>query len=93
MNKRILFILLLIAAFVLPANAVLKEDSLANSLAVLRHELISYHVQQNKLLSNSKAMSQEVFETMRNIMGKQPECHHAVFAADRQYLRADLRLS
>ncbi|WP_288152096.1 mechanosensitive ion channel domain-containing protein [uncultured Prevotella sp.] len=68
MNKRILFILLLIAAFVLPANAVLKEDSLANSLAVLRHELISYHVQQNKLLSNSKAMSQEVFETMRNIM-------------------------
>lgn len=77
MNKRILFILLLIAAFVLPANAVLKEDSLANSLAVLRHELISYHVQQNKLLSNSKAMSQEVFETMRNIMerrARMPSC-------------------
>ena len=68
MNKRILTILCLAFLFILPANAVLKEDSLANSLAVLRHELITYHYEQNKLLSSSKEMSREVFETMKNIM-------------------------
>ena len=68
MKKRLFIILSLALLFVLPANAVLKEDSLANSLAVLRHELITYHVQQNELLNSSKAMSQEVFETMKDIM-------------------------
>lgn len=57
MNKRILIILCLAFLFVIPANAVLKEDSLANSLAVLRHELITTHYEQNELLNSSKAMS------------------------------------
>lgn len=68
MNKRILIILCLAFLFVIPANAVLKEDSLANSLAVLRHELITTHYEQNELLNSSKAMSREVFETMKDIM-------------------------
>lgn len=68
MNKKFLAILFISFLFILPANAVLKEDSLANSLAVLRHELITYHYEQNKLLSSSKEMSREVFETMKNIM-------------------------
>ncbi len=68
MNKRLFTILLLAVLTVLPARAVLKEDSLVNSLAVLRHELISYHSRQNEQMGNSKQMSQEVFETMRDIM-------------------------
>lgn len=68
MNKRIIFIFTLMLLMVLPANAVLKEDSLANSLAVLRHELITYHVQQNELLNSSREMSAEVFKTMKDIM-------------------------
>lgn len=68
MEKKSAIIFLLLLLTVLPANAVLKEDSLSNSLAVLRHELIRYHVRQNELLNNSKEMSQDVFETMKDIM-------------------------
>ena len=67
-KKTVLLIFSLIILSVLPANAVLKEDSLQNSLAVLRHELITYHVQQNEMLMRSREMSKEVFETMKNIM-------------------------
>lgn len=52
-KKTVLLIFSLIMLSVLPANAVLKEDSLQNSLAVLRHELITYHVQQNEMLMRS----------------------------------------
>lgn len=68
MKLKIFFLFALALVFTLPANAVLKEDSLANSLAVLRHELITYHVEQNDLMTSSHRMGKEVFATMKDIM-------------------------
>lgn len=68
MNKKFFLLLLLLITFLLPSKAVLKEDSLNNSLSVLRHELITYHYEQDEMLKNSKRMGEEVFSTMRDIM-------------------------
>lgn len=50
MNKKFFLLLLLLITFLLPSKAVLKEDSLNNSLSVLRHELITYHYEQDEML-------------------------------------------
>lgn len=68
MNKKFFLLLLLLITFLLPSKAVLKEDSLNNSLSVLRHELITYHYEQDEMLKNSKRMGEEVFSTLRDIM-------------------------
>ena len=48
MRKKLFFITILLFILTLPANAVLQEDSLKNSLQVLRHELIAQHLETNK---------------------------------------------
>ena len=53
---------------VLPAKAVLIEDSLANSLAVLRHELVTYHREQDQMLANSSKLGEMVMLQLRDIM-------------------------
>ena len=43
MFRRLAIIILLLIGFIIPSHAVLKEKDLENSLAVLRHELTTYH--------------------------------------------------
>lgn len=69
-NRPLRWLLLLAAMLlaVLPSGAVLKEDSLNNSLSVLRNELITYHNEQDQMLQSSKQMSESVFASLRDIM-------------------------
>ncbi|GAB6982641.1 mechanosensitive ion channel family protein [Prevotella dentasini] len=67
MNKRIYFILLLGVFVFLPAHAVLQEDSLKNSLQVLRHELITRHYEQTEQLTRSKIINKQVMGQLKEI--------------------------
>lgn len=62
--------LVFMAYFVLPAGAVLKEKDLGNSLAVLRHELTTYHREQQDQLLGSKEQNERIMHTLRDIMQK-----------------------
>lgn len=67
MNKRIFLINLLLMFFILPAAAVLQEDSLQNSLAVLRHELITRHYEQTEQLNRAKLINERVMQQLHEI--------------------------
>ena len=67
MYKKIFFITILLFIVTLPASAVLQEDSLKNSLSVLRHELIAQHLEQTKQLNNSKFISEQVMNQLKEI--------------------------
>ena len=54
----------------LPANAVLQEDSLKNSLQVLRHELIAQHLEQTKQLNKSRFITEQVTNQLKEIGDK-----------------------
>ena len=60
MRKKLFFITILLFILTLPANAVLQEDSLKNSLQVLRHELIAQHLEQTKQLNKSRFITEQV---------------------------------
>ena len=68
MKTRIILILTLIVTAVLPAKAVLKEADLDNSLAVLRHELTTYHREQQDRMMGSKRYTDYVKTLLRDIM-------------------------
>lgn len=68
MMKRILLISLLAVVCLLPTHAVLKEKDLASSLAVLRHELTTYHREQQDRLYGSKLHSDQALARLRDIM-------------------------
>ncbi|MBF1435583.1 MAG: mechanosensitive ion channel family protein [Prevotella micans] len=67
MNKRIFLLNLLLMFFILPAAAVLQEDSLQNSLAVLRHELITRHYEQTEQLNRAKLINERVMQLLHEI--------------------------
>ena len=67
MNKRIFLLNLLLMFFILPAVAVLQEDSLQNSLAVLRHELITRHYEQTEQLNRAKLINERVMQQLHEI--------------------------
>ncbi len=64
---RFYIVIVFISFFALPSHAVLQEDSLKNSLAVLRHELISYHYQLNERLNETKLMNSRITEQIQGI--------------------------
>ena len=68
--KRLIRILALIAVVfaVMPAHAVLKEKDLNNSLAVLRHELTTYHREQQDRLLGSQQRNKMVISSLKDIM-------------------------
>ena len=68
MKTRILLILTFVVTFMLPARAVLKEADLDNSLAVLRHELTTYHREQQDRMMGSKQYATYVRTLLRDIM-------------------------
>lgn len=64
MIKRILFIVVLLAGYILPSNAVLKEDSLENTLSILRQELTKYHDEYAARQAQSKNSRQRVIASL-----------------------------
>ena len=60
--------ILLAIAYVLPTHAVLKEDSLSSSLAILRQELTKYHDEYSGQHEAMKQTGQRVFQTLMQTM-------------------------
>ena len=70
MHKKLFFIIILLFFLTLPAAAVLQEDSLKNSLSVLRHELIAQHLEQTKQLNKSRFITEQVTNQLKEIGDK-----------------------
>lgn len=69
MNKIQLYILLLLGLLtVTPASAVLKEDSLGNTLKILRSELTKYHNEYGERQQLMRKEEQRVFRTLMQTM-------------------------
>lgn len=68
--KRILLVFLLLIGIMLPVNAVLKEDSIGKTLAILRQELIKYHDEYTERQKVSTASATSVFTTLMDAMQK-----------------------
>ena len=60
--------LLLLLLFTIPSHAVMKEDSLANTLAILRNELTVYHNDYGARQTIMKQTSQRVFRQLMQTM-------------------------
>lgn len=70
MRKKLFFITILLFILTLPVSAVLQEDSLKNSLQVLRHELIAQHIEQTKQLNESRFITDQVTKQLKEIGDK-----------------------
>ena len=70
MRKKLFFITILLFILTLPTHAVLQEDSLKNSLQVLRSELIAQHVEQTKQLNKSRFITEQVTSQLKEIGDK-----------------------
>ena len=68
MKKRLYIIILLMVAFVLPSNAVLKEANLDTTLYMLRTELTNYHIDLEKQNQAAKAQQLAVIQELISIM-------------------------
>lgn len=68
MKKRLYIIILLMVAFVLPSNAVLKEANLDTTLYMLRTELTNYHIDWEKQNQAAKAQQLAVIQELISIV-------------------------
>lgn len=68
MKKRLYIIILLMVAFVLPSNAVLKEANLDTTLYMLRTELTNYHIDLEKQNQAAKAQQLAVIQELITIV-------------------------
>lgn len=68
MKKRLYIIILLMVAFVLPSNSVLKEANLDTTLYMLRTELTNYHIDLEKQNQAAKAQQLAVIQELISIV-------------------------
>lgn len=68
MKKRLYIIILLMVAFVLPSNAMLKEANLDTTLYMLRTELTNYHIDLEKQNQAAKAQQLAVIQELISIV-------------------------
>ncbi|HAH92178.1 MAG TPA: mechanosensitive ion channel protein [Prevotella sp.] len=68
MKKRLYIIILLMVAFVLPSNAVLKEANLDTTLYMLRTELTNHHIDLEKQNQTAKAQQLAVIQELISIV-------------------------
>lgn len=66
--KKLYIIILLMVAFVLPSNAVLKEANLDTTLYMLRTELTNYHIDLEKQNQTAKAQQLAVIQELISIV-------------------------
>ena len=86
MNNKKLLILALLIMMIMPAHAVLKEKDINSSLAVLRHELTTYHREQQDRLLGSKMRSEHVLNTLRDIMGRSSQNSLMLYSQKTDYV-------
>ena len=67
MRKKLFFITILLFILTLPTHAVLQEDSLKNSLQVLRSEPIAQHLELTKQLNKSRFITEQVTSQLKEI--------------------------
>ncbi len=67
MKKKLSIILILLAVFILPTHAVLKEANLDTTLYMLRTELSSYHIDLEKQNKMAKAQQQAIIKDLISI--------------------------
>ena len=70
MKTRFLIIISFFALFCVPANAVLKEKNLDQTLSILREELTTYHYEQERRMEFVKKESDEIRNQIISIMQK-----------------------
>ena len=70
MKKRLFILYLLTLLLAIPANAVLKEKDLNNTLSVLRNELTTYHQEQKRRQLLFKNSSDKVKKNLFSILSK-----------------------
>lgn len=68
MFKKLFFIGIWVMCFAMQAQAVLKEKDINSSLAVLRHELTTYHREQQDRLHGAKIQSEQALNRLKEIM-------------------------
>ena len=68
MKLKTIIIVVLTVLFVTPSKAVLKEDSLSNTLRILRNELNTYHDEYGEKQKMMKMAGQNVFKTLMETM-------------------------
>lgn len=80
----LLLALLLLNA--LPSKAVLQEDSLKNSLAVLRHELITSHYQLNEQTTRAKQLNSRVTQQLKDITQRSSQVSLMLYSQNSEYI-------
>ena len=86
MKIRLLLLVLVEVLCLVPARAVLKEKDLNSSLAVLRHELTTYHREQQDREFNSTMRSQRVTTTLRDIMQRSAQNSLMLYSQKNDYV-------
>ena len=86
MKIRLLLLVLVEVLCLVPAKAVLKEKDLNSSLAVLRHELTTYHREQQDREFNSTMRSQRVTTTLRDIMQRSAQNSLMLYSQKNDYV-------
>ena len=86
MKIRLLLLVLVEVLCLVPAKAVLKEKDLNSSLAVLRHELTTYHREQQDREFNSTARTQRVTSTLRDIMQRSAQNSLMLYSQKNDYV-------
>ena len=86
MKIRLLLLVIAEVLCLVPARAVLKEKDLNSSLAVLRHELTTYHREQQDREFNSTMRTQRVTTTLRDIMQRSAQNSLMLYSQKNDYV-------
>lgn len=68
MSRKSIFIIILLVAIVMPAQAVLKEKDIASTLAILRNELTNYHSELERQTDYMKVQRAEVTSQIISVL-------------------------
>lgn len=86
MNKRIISILLLLAAIVFEAQAVLKEKDIDNTLSVLRSELAKYHQELERQSGVMKEQQEKVRKNLFSVLNRSNQNSLMLYSQKSDYI-------
>lgn len=84
--KRYLLLLIALMAIVLPADAVLKEKNLDNTLSILRSELTTYQRELEALSGDMKVQREQVFSDLMTIMERSSQNSLMLYSQKPDYI-------
>ena len=86
MNKRIVSIFLLLVAFVIEGQAVLKEKDLDNTLSVLRSELSKYHLELERQSGFMKEQQESVRKNLFSVLNRSNQNSLMLYSQKSDYI-------